>query len=51
MISVNVGLPQLVVSNEKSVSTAIFKHPVTGRVAVRRLNLDGDGQADLSVHG
>lgn len=36
---------------KKSVSTAIFKHPVTGRVAVRRLNLDGDGQADLSVHG
>lgn len=51
VISVNVGRPQLVVSNEKPVSTAIFKHSVTGRVAVRRLNLDGDRQADLSVHG
>lgn len=51
VISVNVGRPQLVVSNEKPVSTAIFKQPVTGRVAVRTLNLDGDRQADLSVHG
>ena len=51
VISVNVGRPQLVVANEKPVSTAIFKHPVAGRVAVRRLNLEGDAQADLSVHG
>jgi MOSC domain-containing protein YiiM len=51
VISVNVGRPQIVVSNERPVSTAIFKQPVTGRVAVRRLNLDGDRQADLSVHG
>ena len=51
VISVNVGRPQLVVSNEKPVSTAIFKHSVAGRVAVRTLNLDGDRQADLSVHG
>jgi MOSC domain-containing protein YiiM len=33
------------------VTTAIFKEPVRGRVPVRRLNLEGDGQADLSVHG
>jgi MOSC domain-containing protein YiiM len=33
------------------VTTAIFKEPVLGRVPVRRLNLEGDGQADLSVHG
>ena len=51
VISVNVGRPRIVVSNEKPVSTAIFKHPVAGRVAVRTLNLDGDRQADLSVHG
>src|ERR1700686_5674365 len=33
------------------VTTGIFKEPVEGRVAVRKLNLDGDGQADLTVHG
>jgi MOSC domain-containing protein YiiM len=33
------------------VSTAIYKQPVEGRVAMRRLNLEGDRQADLSVHG
>jgi MOSC domain-containing protein YiiM len=33
------------------VTTAIFKDPVPGRVRVRQLNLEGDGQADLSVHG
>ncbi|MGB0034678.1 MAG: MOSC domain-containing protein, partial [Candidatus Acidiferrales bacterium] len=33
------------------VNTAIFKQPVTGRVALRKLNLDGDRQADLTVHG
>jgi MOSC domain-containing protein YiiM len=33
------------------VTTAIFKEPASGRVAVRRLNLEGDGQADLAVHG
>ena len=51
VISVNVGRPQIVVSNGNPVSTAIFKRPVEGRVAVRTLNLDGDRQADLSVHG
>ena len=51
IISVNAGLPRLVVDNGREVSTGIFKQSVTGRVAVRRLNLDGDGQADLSVHG
>jgi MOSC domain-containing protein YiiM len=34
-----------------TVSTSIFKEPVTGRVALRKLNLDGDRQADLTVHG
>jgi MOSC domain-containing protein YiiM len=51
IISVNVGRPRLVVANGREVSTGIFKEPVTGRVEVRTLNLDGDRQADLSVHG
>ena len=50
VVSVNVGLPRTVEWEGALVSTGIFKHPV-GRVAVRRLNLDGDRQADLSVHG
>jgi MOSC domain-containing protein YiiM len=37
--------------NDETVSTAIFKTPASGRVKLRTLNLDGDGQADLSVHG
>lgn len=51
LISVNVGLPRDVVWNGKTVTTGIFKEPVEGRVMMRRLNLDGDRQADLSVHG
>ena len=51
IISVNVGLPRLVLRNGEPVSTGIFKDPVAGRVRVRTLNLDGDRQADLSVHG
>ena len=51
IISVNVGLPRLVMRNDEPVSTGIFKEPVAGRVMMRTLNLDGDRQADLSVHG
>ncbi|MGH9777036.1 MAG: MOSC domain-containing protein [Candidatus Acidiferrales bacterium] len=51
LISVNVGLPREVSANGQRVLTGIFKQPVAGRIAVRRLNLDGDRQADLSVHG
>ena len=51
IISVNVGLPRLVLRNGEPVSTGIYKEPVTGRVMVRTLNLDGDRQSDLSVHG
>ena len=51
IISVNVGLPRLVSRNGEPVSTAFFKEPVAGRVMVRTLNLEGDRQADLSVHG
>ena len=51
IISVNVGLPRLVLRDGEPVSTGIFKEPVTHRVMMRRLNLDGDRQSDLSVHG
>ena len=51
LLSVNVGRPRLVMRNGEPVSTGIFKEPVEGRVTLRRLNLDGDRQADLSVHG
>ena len=51
LVSVNTGLPREVVWRGRNVTTAIYKQPVEGRVALRRLNLDGDRQADLSVHG
>lgn len=51
LVSVNTGLPRDVTWHGRVVTTGIFKHPVEGRVALRRLNLDGDGQADLTVHG
>src|SRR3954465_16009975 len=49
--SVNVGEPRSVDVNGHTVLTAIWKYPVAGRVAVRGVNLDGDDQADRSVHG
>jgi MOSC domain-containing protein YiiM len=51
LISVNVALPQTVTWKGRIVTTGIFKTPVDGRVQVRSLNLDGDRQADLAVHG
>ena len=51
LISVNVGQPRDVVVKGKQVRTGIFKEPVDGRVPLRTLNLEGDRQADLSVHG
>jgi MOSC domain-containing protein YiiM len=51
LVSLNVARPRLTVYQGATISTAIFKKPVTGRVALRTLNLDGDQQADLSVHG
>ena len=51
LISVNTGLPREVTWHGRNVTTAIFKQPVAGRIALRKLNLDGDRQADLSVHG
>ena len=51
LFSLNVGLPREVHWNDKTVLTSIFKEPVGGPVMLRTLNLDGDRQADLSVHG
>jgi MOSC domain-containing protein YiiM len=51
ILSVNVALPKIVEYRGERVETGIFKEPVAGRLTVRRLNLDGDGQADLRVHG
>ena len=51
LLSVNVSLPKEVLYQGKIVRTGIFKEPVQGRVNLRRLNLDGDGQADLIGHG
>jgi MOSC domain-containing protein YiiM len=51
LLAVNVGVPREVEWKGRRVRTAIFKEPVAGRVAVRRHNLAGDAQADLTVHG
>lgn len=51
LVSVNVGLPRDVTWKGETVRTAIWKQPVPGRTAVRRLNLEGDGQGDLAGHG
>lgn len=51
IISVNVGLPREVTWQGQTVRTSIFKEPVEGSVTMRTLNLNGDKQADLTVHG
>lgn len=51
VISLNVGLPRTVTWHSMQVTTGIFKNPVEGRIALRKLNFDGDRQADLTVHG
>jgi MOSC domain-containing protein YiiM len=51
LISVNIGQPRMVSWRGKNVSTGIFKSPVAGPVMARHHNLDGDHQADLTVHG
>jgi ferredoxin-NADP reductase/MOSC domain-containing protein YiiM len=51
LASVNVGLPRDVTWRGQTVHTGIWKSPIPGRVMVRRLNLDGDGQGDLAGHG
>jgi len=51
IVSLNCGLPREVVWQGMDVTTSIYKNPVDGRVPLRTLNLDGDRQSDLSVHG
>jgi ferredoxin-NADP reductase/MOSC domain-containing protein YiiM len=51
LLSVNVGLPRDVTWNGKTVRTAVWKSPVTGRRMVRKFDIDGDAQADLAGHG
>ncbi len=51
LISIQVGLPREVTWRGRNVTTGIFKEPVEGAVMMRTLDLDGDRQADLSVHG
>src|SRR5258708_14756035 len=51
IVSINVGLPREVQWHAKTVLTSIFKAPVAGPVKVGRLNLEGDRQSDLNVHG
>ena len=51
LVSLNVGLPREVTWRGTKATTAIYKQPVGGRVVLRTLNLDGDRQADLTVHG
>ena len=51
LISLNVARPRLTIYKGETINTGIFKHPVEGPVFLRALNLDGDRQADLSVHG
>jgi hypothetical protein len=51
LVAVNVGMPRDIAWRGKTVHTGIHKSPVAGRVMVRRLNIDGDGQGDLGGHG
>ena len=51
VVSVNVGRPREIEWRGEIVRTSIYKSPVGGAVPIRRLNLDGDEQSDLTVHG
>jgi MOSC domain-containing protein YiiM len=51
IVSLNIGLPREVQWHGQSVTTGIFKSPTASRIRLRKLNLDGDRQADLTVHG
>jgi MOSC domain-containing protein YiiM len=51
LLSVNVGLPREIEWKGKVVRTPIFKAPVPGRIRVAKLNVEGDQQSDLTVHG
>src|SRR5262250_3956714 len=51
LLSVNVGLPRDIAWKGRTIHTAIWKNPVSGRRRVGRLNIEGDGQGDLDGHG
>ncbi len=51
LVSVNVGQPRPILWMGKEVLTSIYKEPLAGRTPLRRFNIDGDKQSDLSVHG
>lgn len=51
LVSVNCGLPREIAWRGATVTTSIYKEPVGERVSLRTLNLDGDRQSDLTVHG
>jgi MOSC domain-containing protein YiiM len=51
LLSVNVSQPKEITYQGKTIKTGIFKEAVRGRVTLRTVNLEGDGQADLTVHG
>jgi len=51
LLSVNVGLPRDVTWRGKTVQTAVWKTSAAGRRMARRLDIDGDAQADLAGHG
>jgi MOSC domain-containing protein YiiM len=51
VISINTGLPREVEWRNEIIRTSIYKEPITGRVRVDRLNIEGDRQSDLTVHG
>jgi MOSC domain-containing protein YiiM len=51
LVAISVGRPKKVLWRGRSVQTSIFKTPISGRVHVRRLNIEGDEQSDLTVHG
>jgi len=51
LLSVNVSFPKEILYKNKTVTTGIFKEPVKSRIKVNKLNLEGDGQADLIGHG
>jgi MOSC domain-containing protein YiiM len=51
LLSLNVGQPQMHIYQGKEVITSIFKSPVQGKRKVSKLNIEGDAQGDLAVHG
>lgn len=51
LISINVSQPKTINFKDKFIATGIFKTPINGTVKLTKLNLEGDGQADLQVHG